>query len=446
MVLSYRKQVYRTFSKGLLKAGNAARKLTGGPGTAAQKHANLLMRTLPASVVVDRIGKLSSRGGLSFNTPTTGRTKQVNLRRRPFMNTAYFAGKRFSYRRPGKVAKKRYKKAFNGVQWCIERADTVLDTKCVFAEHCSVPIKTVAKFTVYAMVKKLLNEADIQFSDWNELRAGRIVDGDSIALTYKKFFSSTSGTVISITVATGDTTYGSVAEKFWLAIFNGLINPSGGVDGMLPQAQLSTLSFVVGGGHKAELNLRGASMSCIVKSSLKMQNRSYNIATDNESDDINNVPLYGKTYEGRGNGFLPRDNSNVMAPCDVDYAWNIYGASSSTTLQEPPEAYQLQYVTRSGKATIPPGKIKTSVINDRIVMSLDTFFKTCYSQYPGTASDNLQFHRMGKIRMFAFERPIATLPGEVTPGVAMAVEHDYKGWVQINVKKGQYTAPVNIVI
>jgi len=423
-----------------------------GSGNAAQQHANFLLRSgaaaaaaRAASSAATSTYKTYGKRNLSFTSPTTGRTRNVLMGR--MNNTAHFAGKIGGYRRPNRSQKRKYKKAFNGVQYVFERADTVLDSTCIYAEHCTLPIKTVAKYVVYTMLKKLLNFGSIQFSDWTELRSGRIITGDTFALSYKQLYSSATSTVISYTVTALDLTYGQIADKLWVQIFDNLINPAGGVFGMQAQALLQSMSYVASsGGHIAEINLRDASVSVMTKSSLKMQNRSYNLAADNEDTDINNVPLYGKSYEGSGNGFVPRDFSNIMVPCDIEYGWNIFGAGSANALREPPPQYHLQYARRSAKVVISPGKIRTSVLNGNLNMSLDRFFKQCYAIFTSTITDASQFHKLGKVRMFALERPIATLPGEVTPGVIMAVEHDFKGWIDIQCKKGQYTAPTTLVI
>lgn len=369
--------------------------------------------------------------------------------RRGKLMTGYLGGKRMKMKKPRKVTKRRYKKAFNGVQFCFERNQIITDQKCVYAEHCTVPVDTVLKYIVYALFKNALLMGGINFTSFEEPRLNRIETGDTFSFTYR---TSVTAAPISVgyTVVAGDVTYGNIADNIFITMKANMINVAGGAVGMQSQALLLTFSWLnAGGANKAELNLQDASMSLMTKSSLKMQNRSVNATDDDESDDVNNVPLHGKAYEGRGNGLVPRDYSSIAVPCGSDFAWGLYAAGSvaaNSPLAEPPEVYHFQYAKTAGKVSIQPGRIKTSVLNGTLNISLDRFFRLAYSLFTSSVSDTNQYHSLGKVRLFSLERVIAPFAGEVTPAIELAVEHDFKGWLTVSTKRGKYTAPTNIVI
>jgi len=382
------------------------------------------------------------RNPTTMDTPKSGRT--LKLRGRRTLSTASFAGKRFRYRRPSRMQKRRYRKAFNGVQYCIERVANVTDDRCVYLEHSTAPMNTLAKYVIYALLKKLLNAAGIQFTAWEEIRAGRVQTGDTFALSYRKNMVD-APVSIGYTVVAGDVTYGAIADGFWLVVYNNLIN-CGALVGMQSNALLQLASYVgVDGRHHAELNMRTCTISILTKSTLKMQNRSVNVITDDQSDDVNNVPLYGKSYQGRGNGLVPRDTSSRVVPCDSVYGWTMFGAGPENQLAEPPQAYHFQYCKKSAKVHIGPGRIKTSVLTDKLNMSMDRFLRHVYALYTSSVADTNQYSTAGKIRLFALERPIAKQDGEAI-GINVSAEHDFKAWIDVNVSRGRYTSSTNIVL
>lgn len=63
---------------------------------------------------------------------------------------------------------------------------------------------------------------------------------------------------------------------------------------------------------RLDIDLRRCKFDIYVKSSLKIQNRTVNTDANNEADDVDNVPLYGKQFEGSGNYVLLGDN--IVAP------------------------------------------------------------------------------------------------------------------------------------
>ena len=132
---------------------------------------------------------------------------------------------------------------------------------------------------------------------------------------------------------------------------------------------------------------------------------------------------------------------------EKQYGWTTVGAGTEVVLQEPPQPYHFQYAYKSGPVRINPGIIKTSVLNDKVYMKLDRFLALCRGM---ARNDNgnftLAYNMLGKTRYFALERSISRLSGELQPAITVATELDSKLWIDVNVKRSKYTAPVNIVL
>lgn len=417
---------YRRYRRGMAGAGratvNRVRNAIAGASSAA---VGPVVRRITGSNTLAAIASGAARG---YAAPI----------RRQYSSGVFggkISGRRF---RRGRRQKK-LAKLFKGVNYNNEVTSVVTDDKCVYLMHSTFPVLTIVKYTLYSLFKNLLNQGGINISAFSDNRAARIGTGDIFAIDWKS--SVTTATVVTgYTVVIGDSTYKDCAEGFWQSIYNGLINNSAGFTSR--SVVLRAYWITATGEHVAELNLQGSYVSVVAKSTMKMQNRSVNVAGDEEID-VNNVPLYGKGYDGRGNGFVTKSNNVILQPCDSTNGWFTVGATTTSELQEPPQLYSLQYAKGVKSLHIASGAIKTSILYDKSSMSLQQMLRTANSLY-FQVTDTEQFHRIGKVRMYALERPIAKLGGEL--GINVTAEHDYKLWVEVHNKKQMYTGPINTVL
>lgn len=379
----------------------------------------------------------------TFKSP--GGTQRVTKPRKRFESTARFGGYTKSRKFwKKKSVKRKYKKAFRGVMFAYERNTSIFDDKCVYLAHHTAPYMNIVKGIAYVLFKKMLQAMDIEFDAWTTSSLLTLPAGTLIELVYKPAFNAVD-TPVSYTLIAADSTFGQIAEKIWDVIFRqGLL--AAAVGGFDAPATLVKMNIVRNNGGISSMNLRDATVNCILKSALKMQNRSLNTTGDNEADDINNVPLTGRSYEGSGNGLKARDNNLILPPCDNIFGWTTVAAGTEVVLQEPPQPYHFQYAYKSGAVRINPGIIKTSVLNDKLYMSLDRYLALCRGMYRNdNGSFTLAYNMLGKTRYFALERSISRLSGELQPGITVAAEVDSKLWIDVNVKRSKYTAPINIV-
>lgn len=385
----------------------------------------------------------------SFTSP--GGTRR-EIKKRPF-SASYGRHRGFvkGYRRMGRVTRKRYSKARTGMQVAVEQSGLVSDQKCVYIGHHSCPPEFVVKYAIYALVKRCLNTGDVYFSSSGEQYAGNITVGDQFGFEYRA--NPLAGTAaFAITVAAGDVSYADVMEKVWVQFKAQVLAP-----GTLPtnfgtQSSFTKFYWNSGGKNRVQLNLFDAKVSFMTKMSLKLQNRSINSVDDDESTDINNVPLHGKTYQFKGNTMIPRDSTaqdaatGVMNPCDTFYGYVAYGAGAVNAIQEPPESYFFMGNPKSRKVSLQPGDIKTSVITCKKTMNFSSFTRMVNGWYRGTTNVTRLYTNVGPSRFFAMERTISPISGEVIPAIQVAYEHESKLWVSVSCSNGNYTGPINLVL
>lgn len=420
------RQTYLRNNRGVAGAGRStAARVRNAIASASRAAIGPVVRRITGSNALGAIASAAARG---FTAPV----------RRQY-SSGVFAGKIRSkpFRRSRR--QKKLAKLFKGVNYNNEVTSVVTDDKCVYLMHSTCPVLTVMKYAVYSLFKNIVNQGGINFSSFSDGRAPRITTGDQFIIDWKVSVSS-GVTSTGYTVVVGDTTYQNCAEGFWTAIYNGLINNTAGFTSRAVILRAYWITAALD--QPSELNLQGSYVSMVAKSTMKMQNRSVNAAGDEEID-VNNVPLYGKGYDGSGNGFVTKSNNIILQPCDSTNGWFTVGAGSSTELQEPPQLYHLQYAKGTRSLNIASGAIKTSILYDKTTMSLQQLLRTANSLF-FQATDTEQFHRIGKVRMYALERPIAKIGAEL--GINVTAEHDYKLWVEVHNKKMMYTGPINTVL
>lgn len=401
-----------------------------------------------------KTGQLVGKGvrkfarSLTFNTPRKSTTKEVK-KKKYGTSTGKHAGFIRGYRRMGRTARRRYRKALAGVQFNYEQVNQVTDNRCVYIGHYTMPPITIAKYAVYAMVKSILNHANIQFSSFDEAFLGSVAAGDIVGIEYR-LSPLLAPVAVAYTVAAGETTYRNIADGLWNLVQANFISPTTANFGS--QSTLLKLYLNRAGQNADTIILSDATISMACKSSLKMQNRSINTVDDDESSDVNNVPLTGKSYEFKGNIMVPRDttlaNSVTGAMNPPDNATGIirYGAGGSDVIAEPPEAYFYAHKPKVVKLNFQPGHIRTSTLTDKLNMNISNFWRYINGMFRVPPPQDRVFCTKGKSRLFALERTIGRLAGEVEPGIVLTTEVDNKFWITLYAGNGKWTAPTNVVV
>jgi len=181
---------------------------------------------------------------------------------------------------------------------------------------------------------------------------------------------------------------------------------------------------------KARIKLYG-------KSALKIQNRTINTAGNLEADDVDNVPIYGKSYFGSGNYvgyFDPSTSNQTWSPmlyitngtpvldklAGVMYAKFI----GNHPLTEPPVKSTLRNVKSVGKAHLDPGQVKTDVLTIQKSFNINTLINLLFHHTGENTQDFL--HNIGLYKVFLFEKMIQAVATNNVNGIHIAYEVDLK--------------------
>lgn len=231
--------------------------------------------------------------------------------------------------------------------------------------------------------------------------------------------TSTSASSASEVFTAGASTSLSTIADWWMNPGRAWATSIGGAAKEIYDIEFLEIVFSIGTIVKTML-LTDTKIHVYVKSALKMQNRTKAAATGDTADDadqIDNVPLYGKSYSGRGTGLLTKLPYYGELFCDRQFG-TIVG--SETVRSEPPQPRDFVNVKNCGKAHLDPGDIKTSVITSKFNMFFNTLVRHCA---PGVAPSvpapattyllqNFRRRDLGTYRVFCLEKMIDVGAGD----------------------------------
>lgn len=328
----------------------------------------------------------------------------------------------------------------------LENNDSVSTSRQVaYVAHSTMPAQTVALTCVKAMIKKLINITGNDVKSELEL----ILEGTSydqkLVITYKmRDGSSVSDKEFPIARATA--TLQSLANDY-VTFFNAL----GAVQFL--RAKIFSV-YTWGVELLIDTDLTSARFKIFSKSRLKIQNRSINSVGNNESDDVDNVPLYGKSYDYKTNGTIYRDYPVTAATTSAITTNVRTGVLPSTQPVEDPKCQMYtepplpsQFVGCKGvrSAKLDPGDIKTSVMYDSVNMSFQYFHNQIMNKgglYDATGRF-IQYW-IGKTRLFAFEKMIASA-ATADNNIKLQQEHQLDIGAIFTVRRIKHTAPGNYI-
>lgn len=311
----------------------------------------------------------------------------------------FSSGKRI--KRGSRKAKRNY-----GITATVEVGGTLTDANAIYVGHSSLPGYQVLLTMVQSLVKTLvLKTYNIEIrnivDNWSEFLIPKIE-----ILYYTSASSAILGS-ISVTPINTDTYYATCVSLTGLICTQILAQP---------QTVWKFMRFyTIPVGNTpvpCELDLEFTKVNVYVKSSLKVQNRSVTVVGNQEADDVDNVPLYGKSYTGRGTGLLIRDtqrqnNTSNSFGSDVRHGLMAYVAATdlSQSLREPPVGTIFANAKRSGKVKLEPGSIKSSVLTFKKNISFNSMIQMMVPQLCGFASGLFrQYSQVGNCRVFAMEK------------------------------------------
>lgn len=302
-----------------------------------------------------------------------------------------------------------------GLVKVIESGSVVTSNYCRYIGHHDMPLASVMEMVIAALIKKLLMKVGYSLPSYDG-PIDNLGVGDVIRIIARH--RPGDPTVFwSHNIVLGDT---------WKTITLDLVQQIN-VFGDQNQTILETLRYDPDGGNtgwpRTQMNLVDMKVHLKTKATLKIQNRSKN-ALGNEADEVDNVPLYGKSYSGTGSGFMVDNNRQLgQAYFYADTADGIISYDGADDLREPPPAENTRQTKKTGKAKLDPGEVKTSVLSSKQTVSLNRFYTLAGRVLMGT-NKNKSF--LGKFRCFALEKMIETEFGENIVPIAVAWEHNLR--------------------
>lgn len=386
---------------------------------------------------------LPVRRRLNYSTPTKSKTsgvkKTVNLgkspginvirggrymKKRPRQQGAAYSKSAGFFKRPNRKKSKIDYYAKAGVVVCREQGGSIEGSavnkfQSVGVMHANFGLSQILGDFCYALMKMVatkMGQTVVSLSDplFPQTRSYRIeifykTAPTAVAASYS-YTPSANESVLSVGNAFA-TQFATFAENPWF-VFEWLV---------VYQIAVNTTP-AIGTEAILRLNMQKATVKFYSKSALKLQNRTINSTGNVEGDDVDNVPLYGKQYDGRNNWFRPNSSSSYFRPLSTDTVCaTSFGFDDTSALKEPMNNGYLIGVKKSGKAHLDPGQIKTSVIESTFKMPLNSLFrKIAYS----FVNDNLV--SLGKFRFYHFEKMIQAVATTDVNAIRLFYETDLK--------------------
>lgn len=329
-------------------------------------------------------------------------------------------------------------------------ANTSTAGNTVVAGHCTLPTKLAHLVFWRAVVKKIMVLMKHDISDFEAAFYG-VTAGDIFRLTYRLQPDSTSWTQLDWTATVSN---GHSAEVVAQYFHTNLINSSNDLQDMEFQ-KFSFIPYETGtANHQlrslVEMDLRNAKFMIYSKSSLKLQNRSVNTTGNADEEAVDNVPLYGKSYQGKGSGSnaITNDVASLTAA-----AGGFWCDSASGTLakvptekwyQEIPQGGHFRMVKYSGKVHLDPGHIKTSTLSSSVTISLNKVYRLLFNQ-PSASARSHEKAIIGEFRFIMLEKMIAAVAGTAENSIKLAFEHNIRMGGYITLKRDYTTAQMNSV-
>jgi hypothetical protein len=354
------------------------------------------------------------------------------------------SSKSSGFLKTGKVSSKKNKKYRKRTRFVLNGTTTIYETggtqasaasgEIVYVGH-SFPIRTMKECVWWTVLRQLAIKAGFRVGQFEPattwIAIGANAD-DSILYRYK---ATADGAVIATTFVLAANTISQTIEELSKDLQTGNAEGVLWLD-MYYQPKV-TVTTAVSNANLVCLKLDSCKIKLDMKGDLKIQNRTVNVSTITNEDDVNNSPIYGKSYEGMGSGPYIKGNNVGSTSAFSFIANNVTGVIAVSPTQdhfkEPLDYQMFQPVKKIGKIHLDPGQIKTSVISKRISMDLNRFFLLISPVNTDTAtatSQGLGQRRvdgtLANYRMFAVEKLLDANISTLTTPVTVAYEHNLK--------------------
>ena len=206
------------------------------------------------------------------------------------------------------------------------------------------------------------------------------------------------------------------------------------------------------------MDMNGLMINLFGKSHYRIQNRTVNTSSNDQSNDVDNVPVEGKSYDFKSNGGLFKDYSeggiSTSPGLTCAAAQGVFpipgrsadpSADQTTMYDDVPSAKLLVGVKKVMALHLDPGDIKTSVLYSNEYMAFNKLYSVLYNRGLTSVSENKRTW-LGKSRFFAFEKMIdAIVVDSDEKAFKLAYEHNVQVGCIATFKMAKTTAPRVII-
>jgi len=337
-------------------------------------------------------------------------------------------GGKYGPKRFKKNKSKYYKKVksvsvFNSFSGVVEHSGTFTDANCVTIGHATHPMWQVCKTALASIYAQLFNRIHRPVQRWSDPHGQPNTWGVRIEYTDDNGVDRVS----NVDFVTGENHFDFVSRLMTGLCSTFIQYPCCG-------GSINIMQFVTSAGLNLEgaVQLRGAMVTCVGKSSLKVQNRTAAAAGDDDSD-LNNQPLSGRIFE-RNQGFIQFRDKQAQLKSDSSTGRVLEYAGNLAYLKEPMDNWVLEGSGSAVPIRIDPGKIKTSTVNKTLKIRLDKLFNEfskISDQYGGIFANATIPNIFGKVRVMMLERVLDV--GDI--GILGAYEIDSKLYTKVNTRR-----------
>lgn len=311
----------------------------------------------------------------------------------------------------------------------ISNAGLTTTESALLLGHGTWPYKLMSSMFWKVMVKLLFSKRDVPIPNYviNTAPPDGTLSGDVISVSFRTGYNAAA---ISVGYTITGTTILRDISDFFENSFNTTYNNNETIFDSFTYTDTAT-------GVVTIIRMNNIRVSVNVKSAFKMQNQT-TFPSDSDIDVVNNVPVFGKVYEGYGTG--TRSNRDANGPSDqanfvIDDLTGIFNmpisnvTSYSTGLGEAPPPSYFPDVKKFSKIHLDAGQLKTSVLTHRKTYSISDFTDKVF----GMNTVGNDYIKTGKFRFFHFEHILKASASY--PSIVVHGEHNLR--IAMRIFQGQ---------
>jgi len=264
-----------------------------------------------------------------------------------------------------------------GVTGSFESGTTIQARDCLYVGHATGPRDIIMLYAMMALIKSLSKQMGVRITAIDEplTNAGFVVN-DEFRLIYR-----TEPNTLAVSTQTA-----SVGAGEHLSFVAGKLASLAFTATDLTNVQFLELQFVPIGTtsfQKSRIALEYTTLTYVIKSAIKMQNRSVNALGETVDNELDAVPVYGKSIAGKGTGTQALFPNTAKAPAQIVCSLvngRIEQDTLDARLKEPLSGYFFPNSNKQGKIHLDPAQIKTNVLTYKRTLTLGKLFKEFYHQ------------------------------------------------------------------